>query len=273
MSLPTRTAKHYPTKIISSGKDVLYCRMNLRQQKSILLLEMEDNKEIRQQKALITIMNECVEGCDVQNLYKTDFQKLVFDVRSSSDGNIIKFTYNNVKFEDNNGKLFGYDDIVTDSAMIGIESKDRMARIRELLSAYKRIVHENNFELNIRADVELTKGVFEKEETFGEWKVFLKAPTVKMIQMVDEMNTKDEAKELYKRMLCLSHVATDKETFSEFTFDELVGFFDENITSEEFDKVIAFYDQIPKLVLNKDFKCEKWGDVLLEKGKEITDFL
>ena len=272
MPLPTRTSKYYPTKIASTGKDVTYCKMNLRQQKTILMLEAEENKEIRQQKALINVMNDCIEGCDVNNLYKTDFQKLVYDIRSSSDGNMLKFTYNNVKFEKNK-KLYNYDDIVNTTNMIGIEDDKRMEHIRTLLSKYERIIHTNTYDLDIKNDIELTKGVFEKDIVLDKWKVHLKAPSIRMLQYIDERECSNEEKELYRRMVCLEYIADETQVYNDFTFDEMTKFFDENINSEEFEIINEFYEQIPKLVLKKEFKCEKWNDVLLPKGKEISDFL
>jgi hypothetical protein len=74
-------------------------------------------------------------------------------------------------------------------------------------------------------------------------------------------------------MLCIDSIADDTRVYKDFTFEEMLQFFENSISNEEFEKINDFYEQIPKLVTKKDYVCDRWGDVLIPKGKGLEDFL
>ena len=97
------------------------------------------------------------------------------------------------------------------------------------LSEYERVSYSTKFELDIKKDVEITRGVFEKELILEDGLVVrLKAPTVSHILYVDELDVDQSSKEIYYRMMCIDHFADDNRTYSDFTFDEIKMFFENN---------------------------------------------
>lgn len=275
--LPIIEKKYYETKLPSSDKPIKYHKMNVGQQKEVMLAS-EDPKQV--QNILINIVNDCVD-IDVMKIDKTDFLSLGYDLRASSDGHIIKFTYPNVRFITKKDKSekpeeLTYDEVMNPDLFFDVENEQqRNDRVKEILAKYVKKSHTNNFEINIREDLIITDGKYVDNFNLSKTqKMFLKAPTIEQLKYINEKNDlKEGERELFYRMLCIDKVVTEDETYNNFTFDELTSFFDECIDQDDFAKIDKFYKQIPKIVVNKNYKCSKWNDVLVKKGDSAEDFL
>ena len=276
--LPKIEKKYYETKLPSNGKTVKFSKMTIGQQKEVMLTAEEPEKL---QRLMINIVDSCVD-VDVNKLCKVDFISLGYDLRATSDGKIIKFNQQNVRFidknddKDNPKELLTYDEIMNPDLFFDVENEEqRNERVKEIIKQYHKIKHPNKFELNIAKDIEITDGKYtDVIDLTDTVKVHLKAPTVEQIRLVDEKpKLKPGEKEIYYRMMCIDKVVTEDEVYNDYTFEELEEFFNECVDQEDFEKIEEFYNQIPKLVSKKEFKCSKWKDILVKKGDSVEDFL
>ena len=277
--LPKLEKKYFSTKLPDLGETVEYSLLTMGQQKSLMLLSLEKGSDEKQSRAMINIINDNVKDIEVKDQTKLDFLYLSYSIRASSDGNNIPFEFNNVKFEHKETKvLHTYKDLINSESFLGADTDEQKIKVvQEILKDYNKITHTNEFIINIQNDMEVTKGITKKVLKFDDvdLHIHLKAPSMEQLQYIDESEEiKTNERDLYYRMICIDYVVQGEETYNQFTFTDLCEFFENYVDDSIFKKINEFYDQLPKMVTNKEFNCSKWtDDVLLPKGKDVIDFL
>jgi hypothetical protein len=91
MALPIVQKKYYTTKLFSSGKEIKFRPFTLGEQKVIILAKSEGKTETEVFKIAIDMLSGCVDGCDIYQIPLVDFQRLFYDIRTVSEGNLIKW--------------------------------------------------------------------------------------------------------------------------------------------------------------------------------------
>lgn len=198
-------------------------------EEKILLMAMEaedENSVLLAIKQIVT--NCCIDGIDVDKLPILDLEYIFLQLRARSIGEIIDLQY-----KCNN-------DIVD-----GEETKKCNSVIK---------LSFNALEIQPTFDERHTK----KIELTPKLGVVMKYPDFSIISRMEGLK---EAEMLIKMITgCIDYIYNEEELFyaKDASEKELTEFID-SLTREHFEKVQDFFDTIPKMKKNLDFKCSKCG--------------
>lgn len=221
------------------SKKSIKFRPFLVKEEKILLMAMESGEEDTVLNAIKQIVNNCcLDQLNVEDLPVTDLEFIFLNLRARSIGEVVELQYkcnNKVKSESGEEKECG-----------GLVKFDL-----NLLTLKPEINPDHS------QKIELT-------ENMG---IVMKYPSMKSLENanVGENNTERIMKVL---MNCVDYIY-DAETVyyrKDITDKELTEFM-EGLNRQQFEKIQKFFDTLPKLKTNLDFKCAKCGyeeKILLE---------
>jgi hypothetical protein len=229
MALPKLDVPTYEVTLISTGKPVRFRPFLVKEQKLFLMAsESEDPKEIV--NVIRQVLKNCVlDEIDVDSLPTFDLEYLFMNLRARSVEEVVELKYkcnNKVKDEGGNEKNCG-----------GLV----------------------NFKLNI-LEIEPTKNPNHKNkiqitENLG---ICLKYPTFEMIQKYESM---DENQVMANVLVdCIDYIY-DKENIyysKDSTRKELEEFVD-SMQQKDLEKFKEFFDTMPEIKKDVQFKCGKCG--------------
>ncbi len=237
MALPSLEQKYFRTKLVSNNKEVQFRPFTIGQQKQVMVIRSTTTNEIDVYKAVISLVQDCVKDITVEDLYIIDFEKLFYDIRTASDGSIIKFSY--VCQND-----------------IGEERKAKCE-------------HTNEFELDVNKDVKISSKVFTKQIKIDGTSIMINLRQHKLKDLFIIEGKKydsDELKALDSLIYCIDSVIEGEKIIRDFTHEEITKFV-ESLADKYLTELKKFYENAPKIEVEKKFKCEKCGqDVAV--GKE-----
>ena len=100
----------------------------------------------------------------------------------------------------------------------------------------------------------------------------MKYPDLNMITTskfdLKNMNVEDTFKTIYS---CVQNVFDRDNVYSDFTQEELNDFIN-NLSQPQFEKIIKFFETMPKLRHTLKFKCAKCGEEVKHELNSLTDF-
>ena len=208
----------------------LRIRPFLVKEEKILLMAMETQDEDSVLLAIKQIVNNCcVDDIDVDSLPILDLEYLFLQLRARSIGEEIDLQYkcnNDVKDEEGKEKKCGHIIKLNFNALeIEPEKDEKHNKTIQLTDKLGIVMKYPNFEI-----VQKTKNLPETEMV------------AKMI------------------VLCVDYIFDENEVYyaKDVEETELVDFID-SLTREQFLKIQEFFDTIPKLKKELDFKCTKCG--------------
>ena len=228
MALPKLDVPLYQVELPLSKQTVTF-RPFLVKEEKILLMAMESDDEKSTILAVKQILNNCCQGSvDIENLPVTDLEFLFLNLRARSVGEIVDLRYKcNNKIKDENGEEKTCGHVVQFSTNI-LEIKPEI-----------QPEHTNKIEINDKLGM------------------VMKYPTFKMME-----NTKgDEAERIMDVVIgSIDYIYDDENLYyaKEVSKKELIEFVD-SMTKEQFEKVQKFFETLPKIKKEIDFKCSKCG--------------
>lgn len=228
MALPKIDVPIYKITLPLSKKKIKI-RPFLVKEEKLLLMAMESEDE---DAALLTIKqivnNCCLDKMDVDDLPILDLEYIFLQLRARSVGEIIDLQYkcnNNVKEEDEEKKCGNVIKLQFNALEVQpIFQKDHVSKI------------------------ELT----------SKLGIMMKYPNFKLMEKIKDLS---ETEMLIKTIVgCIDYIYDDESVYysKDVSEEELIDFVD-SLTREQFAKIQQFFDTIPKLKKNLDFKCSKCG--------------
>lgn len=241
MALPKLDVPIYELYLPLSNQNVKF-RPFLVKEEKILLMAMESDEEKASLIAIKQILNNCSFGeIDIDNLPIADLEYLFLNLRARSIGEVV-----DLKYKCNN--------------VIKTESGEE-----------KACGHVNEYSLNV---LEIVPNIPEEHTNKIEIKenlgIVMRYPTFKMM----ETTALDESQRILDLIVDSIDYIYDQENIyyrKDVSKKELLEFV-ESMTKEQFAKVQNFFDTIPKIEKDIEFKCPKCGYEEYIKVEGIQNF-
>jgi hypothetical protein len=227
--LPKIDVPIYDVQLPLTKKKIRYRPFLVKEEKLLMMaMEADDMKGIT--TAIKQIANNCIlDEVDIDDLPVTDIEFLFLQLRARSVSEVVELSYkcnNTLKDDEGNEKACNH-----------IVKFD--FNIFDIKPAFDE-KHTNKIELS------------------PELGVVMRYPTFESIEMIEDVN--DVSKVFSILSTCVDYIY-DKDNIyyaKDVTAEELNDFID-GMTRDQFEKVKDFFDTMPKLKKNVDFKCGKCG--------------
>lgn len=227
MALPKIDVPIFNITLPLSNQKVRY-RPFLVKEEKILLMAMESDDEKTVLDAIKQIVNNCcLDNLDIEELPITDLELFFLHLRARSVGEIVDLQYkcnNNVTGEN------------------GEEKKcDNVVKLKVNLLEIKPEVEPNHTN---------------KIELSPELGMVMRYPNFKMIEKIEASTDVDKIVKIITS--CVDYIY-DKENIyykKDIVEQEILDFID-SMTREQFAKVQSFFDTMPKIKKDVEFKCSK----------------
>lgn len=228
MPLPKLDVPVYETQLISNGKTIKFRPFLVKEQKLFLMAtqseELSDSIDVIKQ-----VLRNCIltEDIDVEDLSTFDLEYVFLQLRTKSVGEVV-----NLRYTCNN-------DVLTENG----ETKKCGGIVK--------------FNLNLQ-EVKPEKGEnhTNKIQITPKLGVVMKYPTFKMLQNsnIEDIDVLDLIVE------CIDYIYDENEIYyaKDTTKQELIEFV-ESMQKDDFAKIEEFFNTMPKLKKDLDFKCPKCG--------------
>lgn len=227
--LPKIDVPVYETKLISNGKTIKYRPFLVKEQKIFLMAsQSEDVKDMI--NAIKQVLRNCIlnDDVDVDSLPVFDLEYLFLQLRARSVSEVVnlKYTCNNpVKDEEGNEKLCG-----------GSVSVD--VNILEIQPT-KKEEHDNKISLS---------------ENLG---ICMKYPT---FEILEKLNSKEDVDFLSVISSCIDYIYDKDNVYYAKDADPTeLNEFIESMQQSDMEKIQNFFETMPKITKDFDFKCRKCG--------------
>ena len=235
MALPVlNEVPQYELNIPSSGEKVKFRPFLVKEQKVLLIAyESRDPRQIM--NATMNCISSCVDGLDVSRLSTFDVDYMFTQIRSKSVGESTQVLSKCISCEHENEISIDLNKIE-----IGDINRDNVIPITDNIHIKMKYPSYH--------DIISDKDILE-DDTVNTEKLF---STIK---------------------LCLDSVMTDEENISlkEETPEEVERFLN-SLTNDQFEKINAFIDGIPKLKYEQKYNCEKCSTENTVKVEGLQDF-
>ena len=239
MGLPKLNTVEYFGTLPISKIEVKYRPFNVKEQK-ILLQSLEEGEVKGIQHGLISLLRACCDLQDsrlkIEQLSNTDLEWLFINIRMKSVGETTKVMLGCHNQESCDGQT----PITIDFNEMKIEGE----------------IGEEKVQLNDKVGV------------------VLRVPSYKDIQTITN-NMKNPSEEAFSTEVvfqilnrCIVQIFDENTVHdaSDFSGEEIDSFIDD-LTLDQFNKMMEWYESVPKMVYNAEFKCDKCG---LEQSQELT---
>jgi hypothetical protein len=239
MALPTLTVMKHDLTIPSTGEQIRF-RPFLVKEEKILMMAMQSGKTKDMLRALTDIVKSCVEGeIDVSKLATFDIEYIFLQLRARSIGDKIEISYSEP-------------DILC-------ENKEKQSCIFEV-------------EINID-DLEIVKNENHKSliDITETIKMKLKYPDLMQGQLMGEMDNVDNIFKMIRSSIDYIMNGEEMHKASDYTEKEVDDFLN-SLSSEQFKKVTAFFETMPKLTKEVTAKCNQCGQEQTKVLEGIQDF-
>jgi hypothetical protein len=229
MALPKIDVPIFNITLPLSNQKVRY-RPFLVKEEKILLMAMESDDEKTVLDAIKQIVNNCcLDNLDIEELPITDLELFFLHLRARSVGEIVDLQYKcNNNVTDENGEEKKCDNVVKLKVNI----------------------------LEIQPEVDSKNK--NKIELSAELGMVMRYPNFKMIENIESSTDVERVVKVITS--CIDYIY-DKDNIyykKDITEQELTDFID-SMTREQFAKVQEFFDSIPRIKKDIEFKCGKCG--------------
>ena len=221
MALPVVNSSRYTTTIPSTGVQIEYRPYNVREEKHLMIaLESKDQKMII--RSLKDVITQCVfESIDVEKFTIFDFEKIFLALRSKSVGEMVDLELKCLDKECNS-----VTPVQVDLEKINLSE-----------------IPESNI-VNIDKDIGVT----------------LRFPSINDVEKYDETDISNTESAFDLVIDCIETIFGDNGVYD--TKDEpreSVQAFVDNLNSNQFKKITSYFENIPTLTHNIEYKCVKCG--------------
>jgi hypothetical protein len=231
MALPKIDVPTYETKLISNGKTVKYRPFLVKEQK-LFLMAAQSTDEKETVDVVKQVLNNCIlSDIDVDDLPTFDLEHLFMQLRARSVGEVVNLKYNcnNTVKDDKDeekvcGSLVKFDLNILDIKPI-VDEK-----------------HSNKIEISDKLGI------------------MMKYPTLSLIKDAGNLANEDVDTVLNVIVSCIDYIYDADQMYyaKDSTKEELLEFI-ENLQQEDMEKIQLFFNTMPKIAKELDFKCKKCG--------------
>lgn len=223
MALPINTTPIYTLTIPSTKEEVKYRPFLVKEEKALLIAQQSEDETVML-NTLKAIIKDCVKSqIDVDKLAIFDTEYIFAQIRAKSVGELVDLIFRCDTCTDEKAKI----KITFDLTNLKVEFPEN---------------HTNQIEL------------------FDGVGIKMKYPDLNLLNKAKHTKS-DDVNQVFDVVIdCIDFIYTAEEVFhaKEQTRNELLQFI-ENLTTEQFGKIQSFFETMPKLKQNVDYKCPVCG--------------
>jgi len=227
--LPKIDVPIYNVELPLTKKKIRYRPFLVKEEKLLMMaMESDDFKGVL--TTIKQVANNCIlDEVDIDDLPVTDMEFLFLHLRARSVSEVVELNYkcnNTVKDDDGNDKTCNH--------IVKLDFN-----IFDIKPTFDE-KHSNKIELS---------------KDLG---IVMRYPTFESVEMIEEDN--DVQKVFAILVTCIDYIYDADNIYyaKDVTKEELVEFID-SMSRDQFEKVKTFFDTMPKLKKNVEFKCGKCG--------------
>lgn len=223
MALPINTTPIYTLTIPSTKEEVRYRPFLVKEEKALLIAQQSDDEGVMI-NTLKVMIKDCIKSnVDVDKLAMFDIEYIFAQIRAKSVGELVDLIFKCDTCEDEKAKV------------------------------------KITFDLT-KLNVEFPEGHSDQIELFDGVGIKMKYPDMNLLKRAKDAKA-DDVNQVFDVVVdCIDFIYTAEEVFhaKEQSRQELMQFI-ENLTAEQFAKIQKFFETMPKLKQNVDYKCPVCG--------------
>jgi hypothetical protein len=229
MALPKIDVPIYDLKLISTGKTIRFRPFTVKEEK-LFLMANETSEMDFIIKTIKQVINNCIlDDVDVDSLPVFDIENIFLNLRAKSIGEDVSLKYRcNNDVKDENGQEHKCGNLVQ------LELNLLDIKLPELTKDVGKVMITDNLGL------------------------VMKYPNFELIQ---KYQGKEDTETLLNMIVsCIDYIFDEEQIYysKDTTHEELVEFI-ENLQSRDLEKIKSFFDTMPKINKDVEFKCNKCG--------------
>jgi len=224
MALPMQSTPTFNLRVPSTGKTVRFRPFLVKEEKALLIAQQTEDMKVMVD-TLRQVLKDCVlDDIDVNKLATFDLEYMFLQIRGKSVGETVDLIF---QCDEDHGEL------------------NEKARV-------KITIDLSNIEVNKK------EGHDSKIQLFNGVGVVMKYPTLEMAQDMADLSNIDDIFNLVAESIDYIYDGEEVYYAHEQTKAELLQFLN-NLTTEQFLKVQQFFETMPKLSYEVDYKCPICG--------------
>lgn len=224
MALPMNSMPTFNMTIPSTGKVVRFRPFVVRDEKALLIAQQSEDVKVMVDTLKTVLSNVLIDDVDVDKLAIFDLEYMFLQVRGKSVGEDIELFFS---CDNDHGE------------------QNEKARS-------KVTIHIGDLE--VKKDPEHTN----KIKLFGEVGVIMKYPTLDISDYLDNLDDIDQVFEIVADSIDMIYDGEEVYHSGETSKEEMMQFLN-NLTSEQFIKIQKFFETMPKLTTEVEYKCPICG--------------
>jgi hypothetical protein len=228
MALPKLDVPIYEVEVPSNKKKIRFRPFTVKEEKLFLMASQSDDYETIT-KTIIQVLNNCIlDDMQVESIPMFDLEYLFLNLRARSIGEVVHLSYkcnNEVKNE-----------------------SDEFKKCGNVVNIDVNLLDIKPTETNIQNKIELT-------DKLG---VVMKLPNLNLLEKIESKDEFDVVIELI--IECIDYIYDEENIYyaKDSTKEELMEFLD-SFQSKDLEKLKSFFDTLPKITKDVEFKCNKCG--------------
>lgn len=223
MALPMNSTPIYTLTVPSSGKQLKFRPFLIKEEKTLLIAQQSEDAVV-----MVDSLKEVIRSCldvkgnsdfDVDSLATFDLEYIFTQIRAKSVGEIVD--------------LMMLCDVCTDEKAVAKVSIDLTKLKVEQNPEHKAKIH-----------------------LYNDVGIAMKYPTIDVLKKMENVNTSDLDDVFNIVVECIDYIYNEEEVFhaKEQTKQELLDFLN-NLSSDQFADVQKFFETMPRLKQDVDYKC------------------
>lgn len=234
MSLPKNVQPKFTCKLPSDDRDVSFRPFLVKEEKALLIASQANDPE-SMIRAIKDTVAACVDDCDINKLPYFDIEYLFLMMRAKSVGEEIKFSYSHKGGVNREGLAC----VAKTEVTINIDD----VKVKQFPEHQRRFMIDDKFGVQMRY------------------------PTIDMINKLSSRETN----EVQLMASCIEFVYDQENTYPPENLQESVDYI-EGMNVQQFDRFSKFFDTMPRLAHEVQYKCSKCGQVDTVKFEGVADF-
>lgn len=224
MALPMMSAPTFNMTIPSTGKVVRFRPFVVKDEKALLIAQQSEDMKVMVDTLKSVLMSVIIDDFDVDKLAIFDLEYMFLQVRGKSVGEDVDLFF---ACDNDHGE------------------QNEKARSKVTLHIS---------DLEVKKDPSHTN----KIKLFGDVGVIMKYPTLDISDKLDDLDQIDSVFEIVADSIDMIYDGEEVYHASETPREEILDFLN-NLTSEQFIKIQRFFETMPKLTAEVEYKCPICG--------------
>ena len=233
MALPQLTTPEFQTQLPSTQETIHFRPFLVKEEKLLLMAQQgKDQKEIL--NTVFQILESCLKTpLEVKKLAPFDIEWLFLQLRAKSVGEVIDLKLKHMK--EDCGGLTDVEINISDIKVTYPEKKDDV------------VMMDQNIGIKMRY------------------------PSVEMVDP-NKFGTDPDIKDIFGLLdKCIVSVFDADQVYNEFTSEELQTFL-EGLDQKQFQRIVDFFNNTPKIKHEVEYKCSKCGEIVKYPLEGLLDF-